>query len=448
MLLLLQAADIDVREVRIAAISPGAPLIPARKVLLTSGSYLLPSSTSSSSSSSSFASSSFTSSSSSVLELKSEETTCVVCLKGRVTVDKRSYNKESFTIYGRNGPRTALHLESRCTNSSCRVGYYHGYLSYNGMTVYADNALKNEVLVTSTHTGFDVEYLLELQGKIQISSVTFEAEAKMYNRLHNRNLPMDTMNRRVEIYRKRIADAYFLFIYLEFGQQMEIKNHQVIYGDLDSTILLHKEDMKQKFYERWTKAHKCEAPWCGSHLVFDAGLTPHRPVCGAKLSGVRVFPTAGVTTLIGCSKMPLYNSKYCGDHKASDFPVVSSDKVAPATKQKLYKKRKETAVAKDDVPGDDFYVIEKVEDIKTEKDKKLFKIKWAGFPEEDSTWEEASSVPGFIQKFYEEKSNLNKPLPKPTIKHTKVIGGTEYHYPKWGDEKGGQWLNEDFFKIV
>ena len=160
--------------------------------------------------------------------------------------------------------------------------------------------------------------------------------------------------------------------------------------------------MKQKFYERWTKAHKCDAPGCGSHLVFDAGLTPHRPVCGAKLSGVRVFPTAGVTTLIGCSKMPLHNSKYCGDHKDSDFPVVSSDKVAPATKEKLYKKRKETAVAKDDVPGDDFYVIEKVEDIKTEKDKKLFKIKWAGFPEEDSTWEESSSVPGFIQKFYEE----------------------------------------------
>ena len=99
--------------------------IPAHRVILNpSGSYFLPSSTSSSSSSSSFASSSFTSSSSSALELKSEETTGVVCLKGRVSVDKRSYNKEPFTIYGRNGPRTTLHLESRCTNPSCRVGYY------------------------------------------------------------------------------------------------------------------------------------------------------------------------------------------------------------------------------------------------------------------------------------------------------------------------------------
>ena len=30
----------------------------------------------------------------------------------------------------------------------------------------------------------------------------------------------------------------------------------------------------------------------------------------------------------------------------------------------------------------------------------------------------------------------------------KVIGGTEYHFLKLGAEKGGQWLNEDFSKIV
>ena len=133
---------------------------------------------------------------------------------------------------------------------------YHGYLTYNGMTIYTDDALKKEVLVTSTYTGFDIEYLLELQGKVQVSSVTLEAEAKMYNRLHNRNLPMDNMNRRVELYRKRIADAYFLFIYLEFTQQMGIKNHQVIHGDLDTTILNQKEEIKQKYYERWTKGHR------------------------------------------------------------------------------------------------------------------------------------------------------------------------------------------------
>ena len=177
-------------------------------------------------------------------------------------------------------------------------------------------------------------------------------------------------------------------------------------------------------------------------------MTPHRPVCGAKLSGVRVFSTAGVTTLIGCPKMPLPTSKYCADHKDCDMPVISSDKVARATKEKLYKKRKETATAKDDATGDDYYVIESVEEVKVVGSKKTFKIKWAGFSAEENTWESESSVPAFIKKYYEKEENLGKPLPKPTIKHTKKIGGTEYHYLKWGTEKGGQWLDEDFFKIV
>lgn len=194
-------------------------------------------------------------------------------------------------------------------------------------------------------------------------------------------------------------------------------------------------------------SHHCDAPGCGSHLVFDAGMTPHRPVCGAKLSGVRVFRTAGVTTLIGCPKMPLPNSKYCAEHKVCDMPVIGSDKVAKETREKLYRKRKETATA-EEAGGDDFYVIESVVEKKEENHKKLFKIKWAGFSSDENTWEGEGSVPGFIQKFYEDDNNLGKPLPKPMIKHTKRIGNTEYHYLKWGTQKGGQWLNEDYFKVV
>ena len=184
---------------------------------------------------------------------------------------------------------------------------------------------------------------------------------------------------------------------------------------------------------RWTKSHHCDAPDCGSHLVFDAGMTPHRPVCGAKLSGVRVFKTAGVTTLIGCSKMPLPNSKYCAEHKDADMPVISSNKVARETKEKLYRKRKETATA-DEAPGDDFYVIESVTEVKEENGKKLFKIKWAGFSSAENTWESEGSVSGFIQNFYEDEANLGKPLPKPQIMHTKKIGNTEFHCLKWGQQ--------------
>ena len=35
---------------------------------------------------------------------------------------------------------------------------------------------QGKVLVTSSQTGFDIEYLVELAARIQISSVTFEGQ--------------------------------------------------------------------------------------------------------------------------------------------------------------------------------------------------------------------------------------------------------------------------------
>ena len=98
----------------------------------------------------------------SLQELKCSVVKCVVCGVGNV-FEKRSYEKEPLTIYGRNGPREVRHLVSRCTNHTCRIGHFHGYISYNGMTIYNNDALKNDVLVTSSCTGFDIEYLVELQ---------------------------------------------------------------------------------------------------------------------------------------------------------------------------------------------------------------------------------------------------------------------------------------------
>ena len=61
--------------------------------------------------------------------------------------------------------------------------------------------------------------------------------------------------------------------------------------------------------------------------------------------------------------------------------------------------------------------------------------------------ETEEDIPGFIKKFYEKKSNLGKTLPASTIKHTKTIGGIKHHYLKLDNEEG-DWLNEDFFKII
>ena len=115
--------------------------------------------------------------------------------------------------------------------------------------------------------------------------------------------------------------------------------------------------------------------------------------------------------------MPLPDSKYCEEHSNGEIPVVSSDKVSINSRKRLFDYRKEEASSKD-APGDDFYVIESVFDISKKDGDTQFKIKWIGYPEEESTWEKDDCIPGFIQKYYlDDRTQLKKPLLKPIIKH-------------------------------
>ena len=111
----------------------------------------------------------------------------------------------------------------------------------------------------------------------------------------------------------------------------------------------------------------------------------------------------------------------------------------------MYEHKKSEAKSKE-APGEDFFVIDTIVDIKEDNNVKQFKVKWVGYPEHESTWEEGDSVPKFIQEYYlEDSSRIGSPLPQPYIKHSKKVGGTEYYYLKWDGQRGGQWLKEDFF---
>ena len=102
-------------------------------------------------------------------------------------------------------------MESRCnfrnSNFSCGASYYHGYMHSRGVKIFHDDALKEEVLMTSSQTGFTIEYLIELVNDVQISATTFEAAAKKFDKFHKRNLPFDVKENRVELNRKRISEC-------------------------------------------------------------------------------------------------------------------------------------------------------------------------------------------------------------------------------------------------
>ena len=247
--------------------------------------------------------------------------------------------------------------------------------------------LQREVLVISEQTAFDVDYLRELAYRVQIQGVTFESEASFFNRFHVQNLSHDVLQNRIQVDRRRISDGYFLYIYLEAGLRHNIKDYRVLLnGSLEDTIIGHKDDFKRSFEERWTVGHQCDVEECKDVLVIDGGLKPHRPICAAKLSGVKEFKEAGVTVIVGCPKMPINESKYCHDHMNSETPIVSGHDITNESRVNLNKYRKSSAIS-EHAPSDDFFVIESILNIKEDKGKKRFLVKWVGFPEEEATIE-------------------------------------------------------------
>ena len=61
---------------------------------------------------------------------------------GKVGPVTRTKDKVDLVIYGRNVMQLARHVESRCRVHGCRAGYYYGYITYKGYTIYEDTALQ------------------------------------------------------------------------------------------------------------------------------------------------------------------------------------------------------------------------------------------------------------------------------------------------------------------
>ena len=199
--------------------------------------------------------------------LKTDIQKCLVCGVGDVKPHVRGTEKNAILIYSRNGTYKVQHEVYICNfknkHKQCRTSYFHGYYKVKRAKIIEDMALKNEVLVVTNQTGFELDYLIEMVSQIEINSDNFEGLSKVYNRFHNQRLPMELMKRREDLCRKRMTEAYFLFlyVYLELGQRYSIPNYQVIHGDLDNAILKHQEEFQITFRKKWF-THRCDVPGC------------------------------------------------------------------------------------------------------------------------------------------------------------------------------------------
>ena len=196
--------------------------------------------------------------------LKTNATKCKVCCTGDVVPCTDNKEVDVFMIYTRDGTRTGKHLEYRCNNRRlpCRAGHYYGFVSMGEKgndekpRCYEKLAWKKDYLVTSSQTAFSITYLWDCLLQVVFSNASFESLAKIYNNLHFVNLPTDVMLRRVEVHRKRIAEAIFLFAYLELGQRYGVP--PIISGGIDNTILKNRADIRDRFREIWSVIHQCD----------------------------------------------------------------------------------------------------------------------------------------------------------------------------------------------
>ena len=99
-----------------------------------------------------------------LLETSRAGQVCPICKVGKVTPETST--RETLTIYGRKGTRQVKSSNYRCNNrnkaSPCRAGLYPGYITTHGHIIFDNDVLEREVLVTSEQTGFDIEYINEL----------------------------------------------------------------------------------------------------------------------------------------------------------------------------------------------------------------------------------------------------------------------------------------------
>ena len=283
------------------------------------------------------------------------------------------------------------------------------------------------------------------------SNASFESLSKIYSDLHFVNVPTDVMPQRVEAHRKRLSDAIMLYSYLELGQRYGIPS--IIKGGIDKSILENKSLFKDKFEEKWSVDHKCDTKGCQDCLTVDGGMKPNRMICADKLAGVTKFQNSDLKVVSGCPRKPAPSSKYCGDCKNSESPVMISTSVSKETKANLRKRRSNTAQFKE-TSQDQIYVIESLLGKKTIDAGIFWKVKWLGVPESESTWEPAKNIQGWMKAFYDEdRRRFGKTLPVPKIKCQKKLGGQTQYYFNWGEIDGeksseDRWVTEDFFQIA
>lgn len=148
------------------------------------------------------------------------DTSCQEC-GGNLQTDSRP---SFITLYTVNGSKKGSSYHKRC--STCKITYNHSFTVKDVITTYSHCSLTQEILLTSSVTGFEMLYLRTISDLIDVAAITFTSASHAYKVTHS-----------VPLERQRLEDAYFIRKLL---QQNSARCE-------DGTLCLHRNPISNRF---------------------------------------------------------------------------------------------------------------------------------------------------------------------------------------------------------
>ena len=365
--------------------------------------------------------------------LSSDRKNCAYC--GESLSD---YTRDTrVTLYKREGPVEAVHVELRCRDKSCRTAYRYGYHQKNGIK-YDDDILKKKYVVTSRYTAFETIYLYEVTQMVFFGQCSFSAITSIYNSLHWMSISQEI--ERYSLNEKRVTRAFFVYALLDISRRYEMPM-TFDPDSVDTTLKKYFEELHVLIQKQWG-SHQCEVSGCGRALVIDGGLKTKRKICGARTAGIYKYKHSSNHTVVGCTRIPQVGEKFCGEHVSSNMPSVPANKLMTETVKKLRSsvQRVKTERTDDDI----FNVVGLHGKKKSKKGEWLYLVQWQDYS--TKTWENATNIPKYIRDFHDKTGRTD--IPKPRVKSVKKAGSAVYYLLTWdGTDAAEEFVPQEDFNF-
>lgn len=189
--------------------------------------------------------------------LVTSEKICDDCSADLVTENRPTF----VTLYTVRGKCTATSFHKRC--AVCKTRHHVTYkVSKDGGTVFTQNSISQDYMLTSSKTGFEILYLRTIADLIETAALSFTGAAESYTTTHG-----------VHMERQRLEDAYFLFRLISMSKNDTVRvTHADTSNRLDLETACYDALECISFGDNPFIGHACDVKGCKEGFVMADGI--------------------------------------------------------------------------------------------------------------------------------------------------------------------------------